>query len=63
MTSYEFDQMFAEAVVRIGLAPVARYLIAAAKDVGWPIPRRHRKLVITGLCMLIRDVEGRATRH
>jgi hypothetical protein len=39
MTDYDFDQMFAEAVHRIGQDSVARYLIAAAKVVGWPIPR------------------------
>jgi hypothetical protein len=63
MTEYEFDQFFAEAVHRIGLPTVARYLIAASEDLGWPIPRRHRKLVITGLVLLIRAVEGKATRH
>ena len=32
MSEYEFDQMFAEAIVRIGLDPVARYLTAAARS-------------------------------
>ena len=49
MTKYEFDQMFAEAVVRIGIYPVFRYLEAAARRVGWPIPPEHRHQIITGL--------------
>jgi hypothetical protein len=42
MTDYEFDQMFAEAIHRIGFDPVFRYLSAAARHIGWPIPKRHR---------------------
>jgi hypothetical protein len=57
MTTYEFDQMFAEAVVRIGQGPVERYLIAAARRVSWPIPRRHRRQVILGLCLLVKAHE------
>ena len=53
MSEYEFDQMFAEAAVRIGEGPVGRYLTAAARRVGWPIPRRHRRQIIIGLCMLV----------
>jgi hypothetical protein len=57
MTEYEFDQMFAEAVARIGRGPVERSLIAAARDLGWPIPRKHRPQVILGLCLLVKVCE------
>jgi hypothetical protein len=51
---FEFDQMFAEAIVRIGSASVERYLTAAARRVGWPIPQQYRRQVITGLALLVR---------
>jgi hypothetical protein len=40
--------MFAEAIVRIGQDSVAKYLTAAARRVGWPIPSEHRHNIITG---------------
>jgi hypothetical protein len=43
MSEYEFDQMFAEAVVRIGLDACERYLTAVARILGWPIPEKHRQ--------------------
>jgi hypothetical protein len=52
VSDYDFDQMFAEAVCRIGIDPVERYLTDAARRLGWPIPRRERARVIDGLVML-----------
>ena len=63
MTKYEFDQMFAEAVVRIGIYPVFRYLEAAARRVGWPIPPEHRHQIVLGLAILLRAKKKRALRH
>jgi hypothetical protein len=57
MTDYEFDQMFAEAVHRIGQGPVVRYLTAVARDLGWPVPRRYRNQVIFGLYLLVKACE------
>jgi hypothetical protein len=58
MTDYDFDQCFAEAIHRIGEGPVFRYLEAAARRVGWPIPPEHRHQIITGLCLLVKAKEA-----
>ena len=63
MTEYEFNQMFAEAKHRIGLDPVFRYLKAAARRVGWPIPPEHRHQIVLGLAILVRAKKKRALRH
>jgi hypothetical protein len=38
-SDYEFQQLVAEAVHRVGKSAVERYLSAAARDFGWPIRR------------------------
>ena len=54
MSEYELDQLFAEAVHRIGCDPVGRYLTAAARRVGWPIPPEYRHQIITGLALPVK---------
>jgi hypothetical protein len=63
MTQYDFDQCFAEAVHRIGRDPVALYLTAAARRLGWPIPPEHRRQIVLGLAILVRAKKKRALRH
>jgi len=63
MSEYEFNQMFAEAIVRIGRDPVARYLTAAARRVGWPIPPERRCQLIIGLALLVRAKERASSRR
>jgi hypothetical protein len=53
MSKYEFDQLCAEAIVRIGRDPVFRYLEAAARRVGWPIPQQHREQVVFTMVLLV----------
>jgi hypothetical protein len=56
-TEYEFDQLAAEAVVRIGRPIVAAYLISASNDVGWPIPASDRVRGGAGLALLVQQQE------
>jgi hypothetical protein len=52
-TEYDFDQMIAEVVVRIGRSKVEAYESRAAKKVGWPIPASDRFRVGAGLAALV----------
>ena len=63
-SEYEFDQLVAEAVHRVGQPVVAEYLSAAARDFGWPIPPRHRARVSAALSALVLRIEAKtATQH
>jgi len=53
-SKYEFDQLVAEAVFRVGDQIVFNYLCAAGRRYGWPIPQHHRRQVIIGLALLVR---------
>jgi hypothetical protein len=59
MSQYEFDQMLAEAVHRIGINPVENYLTAAARKLGWPIPPAARDQVVLGIALLVWAREAR----
>lgn len=63
-SEYDFDQLVAEAVHRIGQPAVAEYISAAARDFGWPIPAHHRARVGAELSALVRHIEAKnATQH
>jgi hypothetical protein len=42
---------------------VFKYLKAAARRVGWPIPPEHRHQIVLGLAILVRAKKKRALRH
>jgi hypothetical protein len=61
LTEYEFDQVVAEAMHRIGRPQVEAYMMRAADLFGWPIPEEDRIAVGHGIYLLLKSVEvGRA---
>jgi hypothetical protein len=58
-SEYEFDQLVAEAVHRVGKQPIADFLDATARTVGWPIPPQQRALVGANLSRLVVSIEAR----
>ena len=64
LTQYEFDQMMAEAVHRVGVDPVEIALSEAGKQFGWPIPDEHQAEVAAGIAIIVqRSEKGRASEH
>jgi hypothetical protein len=59
----DFNQVVAEAVVRIGQRRVHAYLTKAARKVGWPIPAADRCRVGVGLALLVQGLESGASDH
>jgi len=62
-SDYEFQQLVAEAVHRVGKSAVERYLSAAARDFGWPIPPQHRAHVGAELATWVQLTEGTRRVH
>jgi hypothetical protein len=60
LSEYEFDQMMAEAVVRVGRDRVHQCLQGLARQHGWPIPPSKRPQVITAVAMLVKKLESGA---
>ena len=57
-TKYDFEQLIAEAQVRIGTPTVEEYMLKVAARIGWPIPAADRLRVGAGLAMLVLGIEG-----
>jgi hypothetical protein len=60
LTAYEFDQVVAEAVHRIGRPRVEAYMMRAADLFGWPIPEEDRPKVGHGIYLLLKSAEAAA---
>jgi len=58
MNQYDFDQMLAEAVAKIGRDPVQRCVETFAKEYGWPIPVDKRATVVTAVVCLVTESSG-----
>ena len=59
LSEYDFDQMLAEAVHRIGVDRVFRGVEPLARKYGWPIPADKRPVVATVVAILVKDEENR----
>jgi hypothetical protein len=57
LTQYEFEQMIAEAVHRVGGGPVEIALSEAGKQFGWPIPAEHQAEVAAGIAIIVQGIE------
>ena len=59
LSEYDFDQMMAEAVHKIGVDRVFRCVEPLARKYGWPIPADKRPVVATVVAILVKDEENR----
>jgi hypothetical protein len=57
MNEYDFNQMLAEAKVKLGMDRVLPVVEAAARIFGWPIPKQYREDVILPLALMLREIE------
>jgi hypothetical protein len=58
ISEYEFNQMLAETVHRIGIDRVHRCMETLARKYGWPIPSDKRFVVATAVAMLVKGEEA-----
>jgi hypothetical protein len=59
LSEYDFDQMMAEAVHKIGADRVYQCVEPLARKYGWPIPVDKRPVVATVVAILVKDEENR----
>ena len=59
LSEYDFDQIMAEAVHKIGVDRVFRCVEPLAHKYGWPIPADKRPFVATVVTILVKDEENR----